>query len=87
MDYITKTIAECKANITQIMDDATQDRLKAESGMTILGSFESLVECQLNLAHDTSGQYVQKNPKEGDNVKRMVVTGFKGCNNRPHVLI
>ncbi|KAF5376975.1 hypothetical protein D9615_007212 [Tricholomella constricta] len=78
MDYITQTIAESKANVAQIIDDAYHDRLKAAPGMTIRESFESLVERQLNLARDTSGQYAQKNLKEDNNVKQMVVAGSKG---------
>jgi DNA-directed RNA polymerase II subunit RPB1 len=35
MEVITKTIAECKANVAQIIEDATRDRLKAGPGMTI----------------------------------------------------
>ena len=46
--------------------------------MTIRESFESLVERQLNLARDTSGQYAQKHLKEDNNVKQMVVAGSKG---------
>ena len=78
MSYITQTIAERKNNVTQIIDDATHDRLKAAPGMTIRESFESLVERQLNLARDTSGQYAQKHLKEANNVKQMVVAGSKG---------
>ncbi|KAL0945704.1 hypothetical protein HGRIS_014853 [Hohenbuehelia grisea] len=78
MAYITQTIAESKANVAQIIDDATHDRLKAQPGMTIRESFESMVERQLNLARDTSGQYAQKNLKEDNNVKQMVVAGSKG---------
>ncbi|THH07234.1 hypothetical protein EW146_g9383 [Bondarzewia mesenterica] len=78
MAYITQHIAERKANVQQIIDDATHDRLKAEPGMTIRESFESRVERQLNLARDTSGQYAQKNLKEDNNVKQMVVAGSKG---------
>jgi len=78
MSYITQTIAERKTNVTQIIDDATHDRLKAAPGMTIRESFESLVERQLNLARDTSGQYAQKHLKEDNNVKQMVVAGSKG---------
>ena len=78
MSYITQTIADRKANVTQIIDDATHDRLKAAPGMTIRESFESLVERQLNLARDTSGQYAQKHLKEDNNVKQMVVAGSKG---------
>jgi DNA-directed RNA polymerase II subunit RPB1 len=78
MSYITQNIAERKANVTQFIDDATHDRLKAAPGMTIRESFESLVEHQLNLAHDTLGQYAQKHLKEDNNVKQMVVAGSKG---------
>ncbi|KIJ98272.1 hypothetical protein K443DRAFT_680910 [Laccaria amethystina LaAM-08-1] len=78
MSYITQTIADSKANVAKIIDDATHDRLKAAPGMTIRESFESLVERQLNLARDTSGQYAQKHLKEDNNVKQMVVAGSKG---------
>ena len=65
--------------MTQFIDDATHDRLKAAPGMTIRESFESLVERQLNLARDTSSQYAQKQHlKEDNNVKQMMVTGSKG---------
>jgi DNA-directed RNA polymerase II subunit RPB1 len=46
--------------------------------MTIRESFKSLVERQLNLAHDVSGQYAQKSLKEDNDVKQMVVAGSKG---------
>ena len=36
------------------------------------------VERQLNLAHNTSGQYAQKHLKEDNNVKQMVVARSKG---------
>ncbi|KAF9007912.1 beta and beta-prime subunits of DNA dependent RNA-polymerase [Cyathus striatus] len=68
---IGDTIAERKAKVTEIIDDATHDRLKASPGMTIL-------ERQLNLARDQSGQYAQKHLKEDNNVKQMVVAGSKG---------
>jgi len=78
MSYITQTIADSKANVAKIIDDATHDRLKAAPGMTICESFESLVERQFNLARDTSGQYAQKHLKEDNNVKQMVVAKSKG---------
>jgi len=71
-------IAERKANVPQIIEDATHNRLKAVPGMTIRESFESLVERQLNWARDTSSQYAQKHLKEDNNVKQMVVAGSKG---------
>jgi DNA-directed RNA polymerase II subunit RPB1 len=78
MNYITRTISERKTNVAQIIEDAYHDRLKAAPGMTIRESFESRVERELNLARDTSGQYAQKNLKEDNNVKQMVVAGSKG---------
>ncbi|TFK38673.1 hypothetical protein BDQ12DRAFT_683152 [Crucibulum laeve] len=78
MSFITTTIAERKAEVSKIIDDATHDRLKAMPGMTIRESFESLVERRLNLARDQSGQYAQKHLKEDNNVKQMVVAGSKG---------
>ncbi|KAJ4477824.1 beta and beta-prime subunits of DNA dependent RNA-polymerase [Lentinula edodes] len=78
MSYITETIASRKANVSKIIEDATHDRLKPAPGMTIRESFESLVERELNLARDTSGQHAQKSLKEDNNVKQMVVAGSKG---------
>ncbi|TFK57734.1 beta and beta-prime subunits of DNA dependent RNA-polymerase [Heliocybe sulcata] len=78
MAYITQKIAERKANVAQVIDDATHDKLKAAPGMTIRESFESKVERELNLARDQSGQYAQKSLKEDNNVKQMVVAGSKG---------
>ena len=78
MAFITQTIAERKANVMQIIEDASQDRLKANPGMTIRESFESRVQLVLNLARDTSGQFAQKNLKEDNNVKQMVCAGCKG---------
>ncbi|CAK5279790.1 unnamed protein product [Mycena citricolor] len=78
MSFITKKIAECKQNVKQIIEDASQDRLKPLPGMTIRESFESMVERQLNLARDDSGQHAQKSLKEDNNVKQMVVAGSKG---------
>ncbi|KAF7293441.1 DNA-directed RNA polymerase subunit [Mycena indigotica] len=57
-------IVECKTNVMNIIEHATHDRLKAALGMTIRESFESLVERQLNLAPDDSGQFAQKDWKE-----------------------
>ena len=78
ISYITQNIAEQKANVTQFIDDATHNRLKAAPGMMIRESFESLVKRQLNLTHNTSGQYAQKHLKEDNNVKQMVVARSKG---------
>ncbi|KAI5120862.1 hypothetical protein M0805_008235 [Coniferiporia weirii] len=78
MAYITEQIKMRKTNVAQAIEDAHNDRLKAAPGMTIRESFESRVERELNLARDHSGQYAQKNLKEDNNVKQMVVAGSKG---------
>lgn len=78
MAHIRESIAGYKANVRQIIDDAAHDRLKAAPGMTIRESFESRVERELNLARDRNGQFAQKNLKEDNNVKQMVVAGSKG---------
>ncbi|KAG2023660.1 RNA polymerase II large subunit [Coprinopsis cinerea AmutBmut pab1-1] len=78
MEFITKNIAESKAKVAQVIEDANMDRLKTKPGMTLRESFESEVEGILNKARDSSGQYAQKHLKEDNNVKQMVVAGSKG---------
>ncbi|KAF8201085.1 beta and beta-prime subunits of DNA dependent RNA-polymerase [Mycena galopus ATCC 62051] len=78
MSFITKKITDCKAKVVEIMEAATQDRLKAAPGMTIRESFEKMVERELNVARDECGQFAEKNLKEDNNVKQMVVAGSKG---------
>jgi DNA-directed RNA polymerase II subunit RPB1 len=78
MQYITKTIAERKAKVAEIIEIASHGKLHPEPGRTIRETFEFLVERQLNLARDDSGQFAQKNLKEDNNVKQMVVAGSKG---------
>ena len=78
MEYITEQIKMRKANVAVAIEKAHNDGLKAAPGMTIRESFESQVERELNLARDHSGQYAQKNLKEDNNVKQMVVAGSRG---------
>ncbi|KAG5223244.1 DNA-directed RNA polymerase II [Salix suchowensis] len=72
---ITQTIASHNAEVAAITERAIIDELKAAPGMTIRETFESQVEQQLNLARDTSAQ---KNLKEDNNVKQMVIASSKG---------
>jgi RNA polymerase Rpb1, domain 4 len=78
MAFITQHIVEHKQNVADIIEDAYHDHLKAAPGMTLRESFDSRVERELDLARDTPGQYAQKNLKEDNNVKQMVVVGSKG---------
>ncbi|KAJ7596384.1 DNA-directed RNA polymerase II, subunit 1 [Mycena floridula] len=78
MSFITETISNHKAKVSEIIEKATHDKLKALPGMTIRESFESSVEKELNTARDTSGRHAQTHLKEDNNVKQMVVAGSKG---------
>ncbi|KAL6301005.1 beta and beta-prime subunits of DNA dependent RNA-polymerase [Sparassis latifolia] len=78
MEHITDQIAIRKVNVTQAIDDAAHDRLKAAPGMTIRESFESRVVRELNMARDQTGKYALEHVKEDNNVKQMVTAGSKG---------
>ncbi|KAI0757559.1 beta and beta-prime subunits of DNA dependent RNA-polymerase [Daedaleopsis nitida] len=78
MAYIKDKINEQKGKVVTIVQDAYLDKLRPQPGMTIRESFEKMVERELNLARDHSGQYAQKHLKEDNNVKQMVVAGSKG---------
>ena len=58
--------------------DAPLELAQLPDGSRQRESFETLVERQLNLVRDTSGQYAQRHLKEDNNVKQMVVAGSKG---------
>jgi DNA-directed RNA polymerase II subunit RPB1 len=58
MAFITQTIAERKANVMQIIEDASHDQPKANPGMTIRESFENHVQLELILARDTFSQFM-----------------------------
>jgi DNA-directed RNA polymerase II subunit RPB1 len=78
MAFITQHIAERKQNVADVIEDAYHDRLKAAPRVIFHESFESRVEHKPNLTHDTPGQYAQKNLKEDNNMKQMVVARSKG---------
>ncbi|OJA20796.1 hypothetical protein AZE42_12103 [Rhizopogon vesiculosus] len=60
-------ISEKKQLAVEIIKYAYHDQLKPLPSMTIQESFESKVEGELNHTHDYSGQYMQKNLKDGNN--------------------
>jgi DNA-directed RNA polymerase II subunit RPB1 len=78
MMFINEHIAERKQNISNIIEEAYHDRLQVALDMTPRESFERRVERELSLARDTPGQYTQKNLKDNNNVKQMVVAGSNG---------
>ncbi|KIJ45198.1 hypothetical protein M422DRAFT_251383 [Sphaerobolus stellatus SS14] len=78
MLIINRRITEAKNKVSEILEDAYQDRLRPMPGMTIRESFESKVNQELNMARDQTGQEVQRSLKNDNNVKQMVVAGSKG---------
>ncbi|KAJ1927103.1 DNA-directed RNA polymerase II core subunit rpo21 [Tieghemiomyces parasiticus] len=77
-EHITSTIASAKQRVNEIIMTAQQNKLECLAGMTIRESFESKVNVELNRARDDAGKSAQKNLKEDNNVRQMVVSGSKG---------
>ncbi|KAJ1979758.1 DNA-directed RNA polymerase II core subunit rpo21 [Dimargaris cristalligena] len=77
-EYITTTINNAKNRVNEIINTAQQNQLECLAGMTIRESFESKVNVELNRARDDAGKSAQKNLKEDNNVRQMVVSGSKG---------
>lgn len=78
MQGVSEAILSAKQKVQKLIEDASNDRLKAEPGMTIRESFESHVNMHLNKARDTAGKMAQESLKDSNNVKQMVVAGSKG---------
>lgn len=75
---VSEQIVAAKQQVAKLIDDAHNDRLKPQPGMTIRESFEAGVNLALNQARDKAGQHAQKSLKDDNNVKQMVVAGSKG---------
>ncbi|KDQ17519.1 hypothetical protein BOTBODRAFT_29699 [Botryobasidium botryosum FD-172 SS1] len=78
MNHITNRIATAKTRVYQLIEEGHHDEIKAKPGMTIRESFESDVNQELNKCRDDSGRHAEKNLKDDNNVKQMVVAGSKG---------
>ncbi|KAK0546951.1 DNA-directed RNA polymerase II core subunit rpo21 [Tilletia horrida] len=76
--FITQTIADAKAAVDTLIQSARFANLRAETGMTIRESFESLTNRTLNQARDTVGTEASKMLPDWNNVKQMVAAGSKG---------
>ncbi|KAJ1973389.1 DNA-directed RNA polymerase II core subunit rpo21, partial [Dimargaris verticillata] len=77
-EHITQTINHAKQRVSEIIMTAQKDQLECLAGMTIRESFESKVNVELNTARDNAGKTAQKDLKEDNNVRQMVVAGSKG---------
>lgn len=78
MATINASIGAAKEGVKRIILQAQENRLACLPGMTLRESFESEVNKVLNRARDVSGTSAQRNLKESNNVKQMVVAGSKG---------
>jgi DNA-directed RNA polymerase II subunit RPB1 len=78
MDTITNFIETAKNEVNHIIEQAQNDELEPEPGMTVRESFESKVTRALNQARDSSGRSAERSLKADNNVKQMVVAGSKG---------
>ena len=78
MSHITGRIARAKSKVAILVNDAYMDNLKPKPGMTIRESFESDINQELNKCRDDTGRHAEKNLKNDNNVKQMVVAGSKG---------
>ncbi|KZW00731.1 beta and beta-prime subunits of DNA dependent RNA-polymerase [Exidia glandulosa HHB12029] len=78
MAFVKDRIGKARAKVSQLLDDAHMDRLKAKPGMTIRETFEREVESELNRARDDTGKSAQDSLKDDNNVKQMVTAGSKG---------
>lgn len=78
MDSISNRLKEAKDGVLKLIKDGEQDAIKRQPGMTIRETFEGEATKLLNEARDFAGKAGQKNLKDDNNVKQMVVSGSKG---------
>ena len=78
MGQINDIISTAKDNVELLIGKARRHELEAQPGRTMMESFESLVNQELNKARDAAGNMAQKSLPETNNVKQMVTAGSKG---------
>lgn len=78
MQKIDEIISTAKTNVQTLIGKSQRHELEAQPGRTMIESFESLVNQELNKARDTAGNTAQKSLPEMNNVKQMVTAGSKG---------
>lgn len=78
MAHITSRIATAKSRVGDLIRQGHLDEMRPMPGMSIRESFESQVNQELNRCRDDAGRHAEKNLKDDNNVKQMVVAGSKG---------
>ncbi|KAJ3308936.1 DNA-directed RNA polymerase II subunit rpb1, partial [Blyttiomyces sp. JEL0837] len=78
MESIASSIRTAKDAVKEIVEQAQNNTLKPEPGMTIRATFESKVTVELNKARDNSGKLAEKSLSEHNNARQMVIAGSKG---------
>ncbi len=78
MAGISNRLRQAKEEARLIIYEAEQNVMTADPGMTLRETFEHLMKTELNTARDFAGTSAQKNLKDDNNVKQMVVSGSKG---------
>ncbi|EJW03738.1 hypothetical protein EDEG_01976 [Edhazardia aedis USNM 41457] len=75
-EHIDESIDAAISEVQKIIDDPTT--LQRLPGMSLRESFESCINMSLNKARNISGNCAQKELRESNNVKQMVLAGSKG---------
>lgn len=78
MAGINERLDQAKEKVQSVLSRAETNAVKTEPGMTVRETVESIVSKELNEARDWAGKSAEKNIKDDNNVKQMVVSGAKG---------
>ncbi|KAJ3309606.1 DNA-directed RNA polymerase II subunit rpb1, partial [Blyttiomyces sp. JEL0837] len=78
MDAVNERIRTAKDAVNHIIEQAEDNTLKPETGLTIRATFEAKVTVELNKARDNSGKLAERSLSEHNNAKQMVIAGSKG---------
>jgi DNA-directed RNA polymerase II subunit RPB1 len=77
INSVKKTMTQAKENVDDLIMQLHQGVLETKPGMTLMESFEFMVNNRLNKARD-AGETVQRSLSRSNNIKRMVDIGSKG---------
>ena len=79
-EKITNTINHAKTEVNKLILNVQRGQLSRRSGLTMMETFESEVNKQLNNARDNSGKEAASSLSFANNIKTMVTAGSKGSN-------
>jgi DNA-directed RNA polymerase II subunit RPB1 len=78
MQTINRTINAAKSKAHELLNQLHTGHLEAKAGLTLLQTFEDLVNRELNTARDEAGNSASRSLLRSNNIKTMVNTGSKG---------